>query len=72
MLIELAYKELFGLPLVGYLGIMTFLSVLFTFVVGFLNRRSIRVFPFRWHPRLAKVSITLALIHGLLALSTFL
>lgn len=72
MLTELAYQELLGLPLVGYLGIFTFLSVLLTFLVGFLNRRGVRVIPFRWHPRLAWLSISLAFIHGLFALSTLL
>ena len=72
MLIELAYKEFLGLPLVGYLGIMTFLSLLFTFLIGFLNRRGVRIFPFSWHPRMAWISITLAILHGILALSTLL
>jgi cytochrome b561 len=72
VLTELAYQELFGLPLVGYLGIFTFLSFLLTFLVGFLNRRGIRLIPFRLHPRLAWLSITLAFVHGLFALSTLL
>lgn len=62
----------FGLPLIVYGGIITFTLLSFTATVGFLNYRGIRMIPFRWHPRLAVLTIIAALLHGLLGLSVFL
>lgn len=55
-----------------YLGITTFLLLLFTATVGFLNLKGISVIPFKWHPRLALTTIVVALIHGILGLSILL
>lgn len=51
-----------------YVGILTLLSFLFTALIGFLNFRGNHKIPFRWHPKMAALSITLALIHGVLGI----
>lgn len=51
-----------------YLGIITLLSFLITASVGVLIIKGIGKIPFKWHLRMVKISITLALIHGLLGI----
>lgn len=72
MVHNLAFTLFLGQPLVMYLGIITFLLLLFTATVGFLNFKGIAVIPFKWHPRLALITIIIALIHGILGLSILL
>lgn len=71
MLHVLALTPFLGKPLVMYGGIMTFLLLVFTATVGFLNFRGITVIPFKWHPRLALITIIVAVIHGLFGLSIY-
>jgi len=56
-------------PLVMYGGLSTLALMLFTATVGALNFKGIAVIPFKWHPRLAMITIIVALIHGLFGLS---
>jgi cytochrome b561 len=72
MVQTLALTPFLGLPLVVYGGITTLLLMLFTATVGFLNFKGIHVIPFKWHPRLAVTTITVALIHAVFGLSIFL
>ncbi len=62
---------IFGKPLIMYLGIITLCSFLFTALIGFLNLKGIQKIPFKWHPVMAGISITLALIHGLLGILAY-
>ena len=71
MINSFAYILIWGKPLVMYLGLITFLLLLFTATVGALNYKGIRIIPFKWHPFLAATTITVAFIHGLLGLSIF-
>ena len=68
MLEGISYALIFGFPVIGYLGIITFASFLFTATVGLLNYRGITWIPFKWHPRLAATSIALGIVHGTLGL----
>lgn len=68
MIKDIAYYLIFGKPLILYTGILTFFSFLFTALIGFLNYNGIHKIPFKWHPRMAIISITLAIIHGLMGL----
>lgn len=67
----IAYYLIFGKPLIMYTGILTLLSFLFTALIGFLNFKGDRRIAFKWHPRMAVTSITLALIHGLMGLLAY-
>lgn len=71
MLKLIAYYLIFWKPLIMYLGILTLISFLFTASIAILNKKWIRIIPFKWHPRMAIFSITLALIHWFLALSAY-
>jgi len=69
MIRDIAATTLWGQPLVVYGGILTYLSLLSTFTIGFLNYRGIRVVPFKWHPRFAITTLVIATLHALLGLS---
>lgn len=71
MISSIALTLLFGKPLVMYGGILTFFLLIFTATVGALNFKGIHVIPFKWHPILAIITITVAIIHGLMGLSIF-
>lgn len=69
MIHNIALTLFLGYPLVMYGGILTLLLLLLTATVGALNFKGIVTVPFKWHPRLAITTITVALIHGFLGLS---
>jgi hypothetical protein len=71
MIQEIAFTLILGKPLIMYGGILTFLLMLFTATVGALNFKGIAVIPFRWHPRLAIITVTAAAIHAFFGLSVF-
>jgi hypothetical protein len=71
MLQNISYALFFGKPLIMYLGILTLAGFLLTASIAILNRRGIRVIPFRWHPRCALAAISLAVIHGALGVLAF-
>lgn len=69
MIREIAFTTVLGLPLIMYSGLATLFSLLFTATVGYLNFHGKIIIPFKWHPRLAALTITLAIIHGIMGLS---
>jgi hypothetical protein len=71
MIRDIAFFLILGKPLIFYLGIVTFLSFLFTASIAFFNKRGVRYVPFKWHPRMAFISLTLALLHGILGISLY-
>jgi hypothetical protein len=71
MISKIAYTLLFGKPLIMYGGIVTFLLLLFTATVGILNFKGIKTIPFKWHPKLAILTIIFALTHAILGLSIY-
>lgn len=71
MLEYISYYLIFGKPLIMYLGILTLCSFLFTASIAILNKKGIAWIPFKWHPRMAIGSISLALIHGFLGIMNY-
>jgi hypothetical protein len=71
MLENIAYYEIFGKPLIMYIGILTVLSFLFTASIAIMNVKGIEKIPFKWHPRMAIFSISLAIIHGILGVASY-
>lgn len=55
-----------------YAGIVVLLSFLITASIGFLNYKGNHKIPFKWHPRMAAISISLAIIHGALGILAYL
>ncbi|OGH85429.1 MAG: hypothetical protein A2301_02160 [Candidatus Magasanikbacteria bacterium RIFOXYB2_FULL_40_13] len=70
MLKSIAYYQILGQPLTVILGILTLIFLLFAASVSIMNKKGITKIPFQWHPRLAAVAITLAILHGLLVFLT--
>lgn len=68
---DFAYYLILGKPLVFYLGILTYLSFLSTALLGYFFSIGKPLLPFKWHPRIAILALTLGLIHGLLAVSIY-
>jgi hypothetical protein len=66
MLEEITYFPIFGLPFIVYLGIITLFIFLFAAMIASLTKRGINKVNFKWHSRLAKIGILLAIIHGTL------
>lgn len=67
MLQEITYYLIFGKPFIMYLGIATLLSFLITAFIGFsVYHRRMAIIPFKWHPKMAALSIALAIVHGIL------
>lgn len=71
MLQNVTYFLIFGKPLIMYLGIATYVSFLLTASIAIMNARGVRKIPFRWHPRMALLSIALATIHGVLGILAY-
>jgi hypothetical protein len=71
MLKSIAYYLIFGKPIIMYLGILTISSFLFTAYIGMANMRGNNKIPLKWHFRMAKISIAMAIIHGALAISIY-
>jgi hypothetical protein len=72
MLQEISYYLIFGRPLILYLGIITLCSFLVTASIPVLSRRGILKIPFAWHVRMAVLSITLGILHGILGAAAYL
>lgn len=68
---NIALLLIFGKPLIVYLGIVTFLSFASTAIIGRLIIKGKRI-PLKNHLWLARISIILAVIHGLFAISIYL
>lgn len=68
MLESISYYLIFGRPLILYLGVLTLSSFLITALIGYTTLHGKPVAPFKWHPRMAAISIALAIIHGSLAI----
>ncbi len=71
MLENISYYLIFGKPLIMYLGISALLSLLATATLGYLTFKGKTKIPFAWHPRLATITITLALIHATLGILSY-
>lgn len=68
---EIAYTPIMGFPVIGYLGIISYLSMIATAMVMILTRsKVVRIKP-KVHFRLAYLTIAVATAHGLLALSVY-
>ena len=71
MISNLAFHLFLGKPLIMYGGIVTFLLLLSTASVAVMNQKGINLIPFRWHPKLAILTIIIGAIHALFGLSIY-
>jgi hypothetical protein len=68
----IAYTPVLGLPLVVVLGIVLFISLCITASIAVMKRRGgLQNVPFTWHFWMARISILIALLHGILGISIY-
>lgn len=70
MLREISYYPIFGKPLLLYLGITTITLVSITLVMGILTLKG--KVKLKYHQMMAATAITMAIIHGTLAILSYL
>lgn len=66
---NIAYSYLFGIPILGLLGILSYLLLWSTALVMILSRRKIAKIKAKVHFRLAYITIIVATIHAILAIA---
>lgn len=69
MLGSLASFTVFGLPLAIVFGIITFVCLLVTALLGYLVLKGKYNIPFGWHMRLAAATIIAGIIHIVLVIA---
>jgi hypothetical protein len=72
MLRNFSYYPIFGLPLVLYIGIIALLFILTAGVLGYLIFKGHTNIPIKLHKLMAAIGISIALIHGTLAILAYL
>jgi len=72
MVRSIALFTILGFPLILYMGAITLASFAFTATLGYRYHIGKPLLPFKWHPIMATISLTLAVIHGTLGSSIFL
>ncbi len=65
-------QRVFGIPLIVYGGVFTILCFLITASIGILVRKDKWPYSFNWHLGMAYFSLTIALVHALLAITLYL
>jgi len=65
---DIAYKDVFGISMVVWGGLLSLALLLLTFLVGALNRRGIRLIPLKYHFPLAWITVVVASVHGIIGL----
>jgi len=68
MSVSLAYFMILGIPLVIWLGIVTFLCLITTVTPGILVVKGSYHLPFKWHMRMAAITIFFVTIHVFLVI----
>lgn len=71
MLNYITYYPIFGKPLILYLGIVTLTAFIITALIGISIHEGLRNIKFKWHPTMAGISISLAVIHGALGILAY-
>lgn len=72
MIAQFAYSIYFGIPVVAYTGMITFLSLLTTAMLGYFSLHGKIQNGFKYHLFSTRMTIVLALIHAILASSAYL
>ena len=71
MLNNITYYPIYGKPFILYLGIITLISFVITASIGISIHEGLRNIKFKWHPIVAGISISLAVIHGTLGILAY-
>jgi cytochrome b561 len=68
MILQIAYFNILGLPLIGWGGITTFSLFVLAAIWPKLSRKNPQKFPFKVHKIIAIIAIIFAAFHGLLGI----
>jgi hypothetical protein len=68
---DIIFYEIAGKPAIMYGGIVTLICFFSTATIGFLTIKGIKRFPLNWHTRMAYLSVSLGLFHGVLGVLAF-
>ena len=71
MALGIAYFQILGKPFILYVGVLTLSLLLLTASISIMNRRGINKIPFKWHSRVAFVTIAVAIIHAIIGISAY-
>jgi hypothetical protein len=71
MIISPGHITIYGLPLYFYLGIVTFIMLITTATFGMLVLKGKYGIQFSWHVNMARATIILAIIHGIIVIWGF-
>jgi len=71
MLNYITYYPIFGKPFILYLGILTLFAFIMTASIGISIHEGLRNIKFRWHPTMAGIALSLAVIHGTLGILAY-
>jgi len=63
------YYQIFGVPLIVYIGVFALVFLLGTALVAIINKKRGSRSLIKWHHRMATLCIIFALFHGLLGIS---
>lgn len=67
----ITYYPIFGKPFILYLGVVTLISFIITASIGISIHEGLRKIKFKWHPTMAGISLSLAVIHGTLGILAY-
>lgn len=68
---SISYFSIGPLPLIAYGGIITFICLVFTAAIPILNQKGYHKIPMGWHFVMARITVALAAIHGLLGILAY-
>ncbi len=69
----ISYYPILGKPLIMYAGIATLLSFSLTAFIGYTNyHKKFNIIPWKYHPPMAALSLSLAILHGIIGVLLYL
>lgn len=71
VLTEITYFMILGKPLIFYLGVISFILLLTTSIIGYLNYKRKINLPFKWHLIFAALTIIVAITHAILGIAIY-
>ncbi|MFP4461278.1 MAG: hypothetical protein ACOC34_06005 [Thermotogota bacterium] len=71
-ILQFAYMTFLGMPMIAWLGIITYILLFFTILLQVLKIKKKIKFSFKAHKTMAYITLVLATVHGLLVMFTYL
>lgn len=68
---SIAYQPILGFPVIGYLGILSYVLLVITGALMAVAKRKKKRLPMKLHHRYAMATIIAATVHGILALAVY-